>query len=100
MVAGTSLTTDGKEKARHWKVSSAFRIWVLTDHQATIVTNAQPLICRGSSLRRDVHMMNSYGCHKPGVNPQTVLLLMSGVISDAFESGCLLRLSNACTINT
>ena len=100
MVAGTSLTTGGEEKARDCKVSSAFRVWVLTDHQAMIVTNAQPLICRDSSLWRDVHLMNSYGFHKPGVNSQPVLLLMSGVISDAFELGCLLGLSNACTINT
>ena len=100
MVAGTSSTTGGEEKARDCKVSSAFRVWVLTDHQAMIVTNAQPLICRDSSLWRDVHLMNSYGFHKPGVNSQPVLLLMSGVISDAFELGCLLGLSNACTINT
>lgn len=52
-----------------------------------------------SPLRRDVEMINSYGFHKPSVNSQIVLLLMNRVILDAFESGCLLGLSNACMIN-
>lgn len=44
-------------------------------------------------------MINSYGLCEPGVNSQIVLLLMSRVILYAFESECLLSLSNACTIN-